>query len=60
MLYMEEEEFGVQSSSSKDVAAMLSHVTTVLDHMTNKRVQHLFLMKGSQRSVAIEHKSALP
>lgn len=39
-------------SNSEDMAAMLGHVTTVMDHMTNKRVQHLFLMKGSQRSVA--------
>ena len=48
MLY--DEEFGLQSGSSEDMAAMLGHVTTVLDHMTNKKVQHLFLMKGSQRS----------
>lgn len=43
------EQFGMQSSS-EDMAAMLGHVTTVLDHMTSKKVQHLFLMKGSQRS----------
>ena len=44
------EEFGMQSSSA-DMATMLGHVTTVLNHMTNKKVQHLFHMKGSQRSV---------
>lgn len=44
------DEFGMQSSS-EDMAVMLSHVTTVLNHMTSKRVQHLFLMKGSQRLI---------
>ena len=45
--------------SSEDVATMLSHVTTVLDHMTNKKVQHLFLMKGSQRSEGHSRKKPL-
>ena len=40
-------------SSSDDMAAMLDHVTAILGHMTNKRVQHLFHMKGSQRSVRV-------
>lgn len=38
-------------SSSEEVGRMLGHVMSVLDHMTSKRVQHLFHMKGSQRSV---------
>ena len=56
----------MQCGDSKDMATMLGHVNTVLDHMTNKKVQHLFLMKGSQRSVTSQgfhphyHMTAMP
>ncbi len=44
------------NGDSTSEAEMLDHVTKILNHMTNKRTQHLFLMKGSQRSVLKGHK----
>jgi len=42
------DEFGVVECGLDD---MLGHVTDVLDHLTNQKVQHLFLIRGSPRSV---------
>ena len=45
------DEGGVESAGREELSDMLSHVAGVVDHITSKRVQHLFQMKGSQRSV---------
>ncbi|XP_064397823.1 CDK5 regulatory subunit-associated protein 3-like [Halichondria panicea] len=47
-------QFGSESNvlerqSKEGVAEMLGHVTKVLDHLTSQRIEHLFLIKGSQR-----------
>lgn len=43
------EEGGVESAGREELGDMLSNVAGILDHITSKRVQHLFHMKGSQR-----------
>ena len=40
---------GLEVQSSESVGEMLGHVTSVLDLLTNSRIQHLFLIKGSPR-----------
>ena len=39
----------LERQSKESVAEMLGHVTKVLDHLTSQRIEHLFLIKGSQR-----------
>lgn len=39
----------LQAHSSKDVQEMIGNVMLVLDKLTNKRIQQLLLMLGSQR-----------
>ncbi len=43
----------LERQSKEGVAEMLGHVTKVLDHLTSQRIEHLFLIKGSQRYVFI-------
>ena len=40
--------------SEESISEMLSHVTKILDHLTNQRTHHLFLIKGSQRLIILE------